>query len=477
MAIDLQDLYHPISDFFLTTFGTGIDDVVFRFDQLGSVISEQDFVDDRHPDAGPSAALAQERFSDLVNRVPLDGGDGLHVILGQASIDELYNYRLLLPAVPQVPSRADTFNAIKAEAAKLWSKLTLQSLSGLMLDYKPSLAQPEDWYVAGSTGWTSHRLQITSSSTPAASPPVPVWRLRPSDLQVAEKLELPPDARVPGVALRERMLRLDAPVGRVQPLLRADRLAVLTPVAATVSDTVSDTVTAAPPADGGLHAAVLSDLAELDIRRRLVVDQALAEITPTAPASTSSVTIGFDYCLVRIERPWWFDPFVTDPSWSLPGVTPGSLSAPGTPGGLPWLPIAVAVVRNLVVEAAWSGDDAANLAQATGFGPFRAELDSATGRLEHPGIQVAGWLLQRLPSLPPPLLPADPTPGPTPGPTAGPTPSPTQDYVVQAGDTLSRIAQRLLGDASRWPEIQQLNHLADPNVIHVDEHLTIPATH
>ena len=118
MAIDLQDLYHPISDFFLTTFGTGIDDVVFRFDQLGSVISEQDFVDDHHPDAGPSAALAQERFSDLVNRVPLDGADGLHVILGQASIDELYNYRLLLPAVPQVQDRADTLTRSRPRPAR-----------------------------------------------------------------------------------------------------------------------------------------------------------------------------------------------------------------------------------------------------------------------------------------------------------------------------------------------------------------------
>ena len=474
MAIDLQDLYHPISDFFLTTFGTGIDDVVFRFDQLGSVISEQDFVDNHHPDAGPSAALAQERFSDLVNRVPLDGADGLHVILGQASIDELYNYRLLLPAVPQVQV-GPTRDAIKAKASALWSKLTLQSLSGLMLDYKPSLAEPEDWYVAGSTGWTSHQLQITSSSTPTATPPVPVWRLRPSDLQVAEKLDCLPDARVPGVALRERMRRLDAPVGRIQPLLRANATAVLSPVSAAVSDTVSDavadTATVAPPADGSLHAAVLSDLRTLDIRGRLVVDQALAEITPTAPASTSSVTIGFDYCLVHIQRPWWFDPFVTDPSWTLPGVAPGSLSAPGTTGGLPWLPIAVAVVRNLVVEAAWSGDDAANLAQATGFGPFRAELDrrragSRTPASRSPGGSCNGSRRSRHRPCPPIRPPAPHRR------RAQPRTTSSRPGTPSAASPCTCWATPPAG-----PRSSSSTTSPTPTSSHVGDHLSIPATH
>jgi nucleoid-associated protein YgaU len=50
-------------------------------------------------------------------------------------------------------------------------------------------------------------------------------------------------------------------------------------------------------------------------------------------------------------------------------------------------------------------------------------------------------------------------------------------YVVQAGDSLSKIAKELLGDAGRWPEIHELNkdQIADPNVIRVGQELKIPA--
>lgn len=49
-------------------------------------------------------------------------------------------------------------------------------------------------------------------------------------------------------------------------------------------------------------------------------------------------------------------------------------------------------------------------------------------------------------------------------------------YVVQTADTLSSIAQRLLGDRSRWREIYQANqdHLSSPDAIRSGQELTIP---
>lgn len=47
---------------------------------------------------------------------------------------------------------------------------------------------------------------------------------------------------------------------------------------------------------------------------------------------------------------------------------------------------------------------------------------------------------------------------------AGPAPLPETEYVVQRGDTLSEISQKLLGTARRWKEIQDLNGLDDPQV-------------
>jgi nucleoid-associated protein YgaU len=49
-------------------------------------------------------------------------------------------------------------------------------------------------------------------------------------------------------------------------------------------------------------------------------------------------------------------------------------------------------------------------------------------------------------------------------------------YVVQPGDSLSKIAKEKLGDAARWPEIFELNkdQIKDPNLIHVGQELRLP---
>ena len=60
----------------------------------------------------------------------------------------------------------------------------------------------------------------------------------------------------------------------------------------------------------------------------------------------------------------------------------------------------------------------------------------------------------------------------------GPAPQPQlRFYVVQRGDTLSKIAREQLGAADRWPEIFALNSdvLTNPDVIVVDQVLQLPA--
>ena len=50
-------------------------------------------------------------------------------------------------------------------------------------------------------------------------------------------------------------------------------------------------------------------------------------------------------------------------------------------------------------------------------------------------------------------------------------------YTIQKGDTLSEIAQRQLGAASRWKEIYEANRgtIADPDKIHPGQVIKIPA--
>ena len=52
-----------------------------------------------------------------------------------------------------------------------------------------------------------------------------------------------------------------------------------------------------------------------------------------------------------------------------------------------------------------------------------------------------------------------------------------RSYVVKSGDSLSKIAKELLGDADRWPEILAVNKdkISDPNAIKPGQELKIPA--
>jgi len=49
-------------------------------------------------------------------------------------------------------------------------------------------------------------------------------------------------------------------------------------------------------------------------------------------------------------------------------------------------------------------------------------------------------------------------------------------YVVKSGDSLSKIAKEMLGDASRWPEIFELNKdiIKNPNLIYPNQELKLP---
>jgi nucleoid-associated protein YgaU len=51
-----------------------------------------------------------------------------------------------------------------------------------------------------------------------------------------------------------------------------------------------------------------------------------------------------------------------------------------------------------------------------------------------------------------------------------------RDYVVQSGDSLSKIARQFYGNANEWNKIYQANKdkIKDPNLIHPGQKLIIP---
>ena len=204
MSLTLSVLFEQLNTFFTDKFGAPPGgSVLFRLDKVGSVLSDGDFVDPAHPDLGVLPALAVEKFSDLVNRVPVDCGDGLNVLLSQRSIDDTYFYHLLNPSVPHVPdgvagpaaeALTGAFMTEKSEAVRRYSTTKLASVSGLMLEYKPSTALPQNWYDPAGPVWTSYSFEVTEPAHAQPQENTGLWTLRP-DIDLLKRIA--PEVVVP----------------------------------------------------------------------------------------------------------------------------------------------------------------------------------------------------------------------------------------------------------------------------------------
>lgn len=425
MTLSLESIYAPLNEFLLNQF-KGADDspIAFRFGRYGSVLSDRDFKDPARPELGYLPSLATEQFSDLVNHIPVDAGDGLNVELSDSLIDDAYFFRLLTPAVPCLPVGADdetkqaivdAFSTLKASALKAWASVVLESSSGLMIQYRPSIAVPENWYDSSSgDAWTQHSLEVTDSVSPPASagvPSIPLWRLRLSD--EALMVVASPIAPIPPVSAHVVSNTGPAP----QPVFHKARFAAAHFDRARLTDvaTVAPAPVAAAAVSAGPSTAVAFDrvafsqrFAALNVTNRLALVRAIGERAPTRAVETKHCSISFEYCLVKVRRPWYLSAFVDSDSWSVPAVKKGDLSLSGAADGLSLLPIAVLVVRNLVIEADWAAEDIASASRATHFGPFAVATEVVNNKLSRPGLQVVGWVLQKMQPLPPnDSLPSD----------------------------------------------------------------------
>lgn len=75
----------------------------------------------------------------------------------------------------------------------------------------------------------------------------------------------------------------------------------------------------------------------------------------------------------------------------------------------------------------------------------------------------------------PPVAPATPDEKPFPPPARTPEESETNTVLVQAGDSLWKLAARYLGKAERWVELAKLNpQLMNPSLIRPGEPINLP---
>ena len=119
-------------------------------------------------------------------------------------------------------------------------------------------------------------------------------------------------------------------------------------------------------------------------------------------------------------------------------------------------------------------------------GPAAPLVSSSSARGTEPAVAPATRTVSTL--APTPVVHNVPLPGSRPTPTrpgavapvapkpVAPPPAPPRQHVIVAGDTLSKIALRYYGSATRWPEILAANHdvLRDERTLTVGRTLRIP---
>jgi hypothetical protein len=130
----------------------------------------------------------------------------------------------------------------------------------------------------------------------------------------------------------------------------------------------------------------------------LWTNQSFPMVDPTTQPATN-ITVSFDYCVINISRPWFFDAYIDDTTWYVQGKQRGQLSA-NDPNSttLNSVPVSVVAIKNLVIQGNWSAADLALF--KTQFGPFMVTSAGST-QLQCMGIQIVGWLLEKMPLLPP----------------------------------------------------------------------------
>jgi 2-oxoglutarate dehydrogenase E2 component (dihydrolipoamide succinyltransferase) len=246
---------------------------------------------------------------------------------------------------------------------------------------------PLDWFTPSASGWSTYQVGAADHPPAAAEPPAgpvatPEFTLRVASDPAAEDL-----AAYVQYAIETEPVPPDWPdLVEVEP----------------------------PPPDPPVswEAQVLEALPQLatNMNRTLAVQDSVAAVvdaTVPTPVSSRGFAVRFDYCLVRLDRPWWDEIFLSRRDWRLPGYQPGEISngsASGSGAPVSMVTIGMLVVRDLSITADWSDRDLAALPTSTSLGPFciaAGGFDSATGTLTRKGLQVIAWLVQIPPVLPP----------------------------------------------------------------------------
>jgi len=422
MALSLESIYKPVNDFFIDKFKTENDaPVTFGIQKNASVIDKEDFMNMNDP---------KEEFSDFVNKIPHLDENG-NVIFLMNSID--LTYRQILNALPYVPDYYNKteqenieqiFIKAKAKAIKKWETAELVRSSGIADSFRYSDASPINWYDNKTENWEKRVFEIQGSSNETKDlknkANFQVLKIRLSDEQLGKAMPMLAKAKPPKAVEMSNKAFIMNPIMTIPSTIKFSKPKSKSIIGLQKNSFKMNAKLFSRPTIVPINVSrkkknrnktkktqmgmVFSNsFHQLRLNQKILVKDYIKSVSPTKPVNTNKVSISFEYCMISIRRPWFSEVLSNiNKSWYIPGIAKGELTDPKT-GGLSHLPIAFVAVKNLNIRANWKNTDKKELEKATSFGPFDINNHDLNekGSLSHDGIQVIGWMLQKLPTLPP----------------------------------------------------------------------------
>jgi hypothetical protein len=467
----IDDLGRNLQKFFADKFPSGDAEtagaVALVLDALGTPLDSAEFIGSG-TDAAVNI-LAHQRAAQLADQIPAVNmlANGWYVAKSGSQLSRWYDEMLSSSsAISTLVPDMEAFERRKARAFHAFGTNKLPVLSGTALggtggtvdtggthqDYYATSMSPVNWYQADSSSWETYSDKSQNLPViPVDTPPFDGPRWFPAQqfsLRIANEITNPDMTQFVSHAVATGVvgptLQADPAVAMatdniqeaVSPELskavferakfkqnrRMFDLAADTPMAALTVEQPAFKVasaTALPISNlveiiGQKIAPVEETLAFPTERFEQLIDKfqlfdsaAVVDATATQTPSSDNFQISFEYCLVRFDRPWWDEVFVSSQGWKMFGFEAGDVASGSvrTPSELITLiTIGMVVVKNLIITATWSADDKGALARATSIGPFciaGSKFDNSNGTLTRPGMQAVGWLCQVPPSIPP----------------------------------------------------------------------------
>lgn len=429
MGITLESIYKPVNDFFLNTFRINKDaPIEFRLQQFATVISEEDF----------EGINNDEMSSDLVNEIPYIDDNGLNVAFLPNNIDDVYE--LILSALPFFDESLnhdekevihDSFIRAKTQVDNDWETFSHARSNGIADFFRLTYLSPSNWLNNESKVWEKRKFEIQEPKTvikAQSNSNLKILKVRMTDTELVKVLPMfkavkkvkPLEFKMQLFKAAKKMKTLEfkmqpkfLPRQIIAPAINKPKPVRITRDHRTVQKPVlvrrarihlkSRPIKASNVKRTALGLKFSKAFHGLKFNEKIIVKDFIKEKSPSKAIKTNNVSISFEYCLVNVRRKWFNEVMcIINRLWYIPGIKKGSISDPKI-GGLSHLPIAFLAVKNLNISANWDSLDKKQLEKVVSFGPFDINNHNIKekGSLSHNGIQIIGWMLQKLPELPP----------------------------------------------------------------------------